>query len=139
MSDTRAAIRYAKAILSVAQDNNTSSKVHDEMNDILNCIISNPDLNNMLKSPIVKLSEKSNVLGKVFANTGKEVKSLFKTLASNKRVDLLDEIATQYGQLYDKVNNKDQATVITAVAMTEALEKKIMNIGKDKNNATLFK
>ena len=42
MSDTRAAIRYAKAILSVAQDNNTSSNVHDEMNDILNCIISNP-------------------------------------------------------------------------------------------------
>ena len=91
MSDTRAAIRYAKAILSVAQDNNTSSNVHDEMNDILNCIISNPDLNNMLKSPIVKLSDKSNVLGKVFANTSKEVKSLFKTLVLNKRVDLLDE------------------------------------------------
>ena len=111
MSETRAAIRYAKAILSVAQDNKTSSNVHDEMNDILNCIISNPDLNNMLKSPIVKLSDKSNVLGKVFVNTGKEVKSLFKTLILNKRVDLLDEIATQYGQLYDKVNNKEQATV----------------------------
>jgi F-type H+-transporting ATPase subunit delta len=127
MSDTRAAIRYAKAILSVAQDNNTSSNVHDEMNDILNCIISNPDLSNMLKSPIVKLSDKSNVLSKVFENTGKEVKSLFKTLISNKRVDLLDEIATQYGQLYEKANNKEQATVITAAAMTEALEKKIMN------------
>ena len=80
MSETRAAIRYAKAILSVAQDNNTSSNVHDEMNDILNCIISNPDLNNMLKSPIVKLSDQRNVLGKVFATTAKEIKSLFKTL-----------------------------------------------------------
>ena len=127
MSDRRAAIRYAKAILSVAQDNNTSSNVHDEMNDILNCIISNPDLNNMLKSPIVNLSDKSNVLGKVFVNTGKEVKALFKTLILNKRVDLLDEIASQYGQLYYKLNDKEQATVITAVAMTEALEKKIMN------------
>ena len=39
MSDTRAAIRYAKAILSLAQDNNTSSNVYAEMNDILNCII----------------------------------------------------------------------------------------------------
>ena len=107
--------------------NNTSSNVHDEMNDILNCIISNPDLNNMLKSPIVNLSDKSNVLGKVFVNTGKEVKALFKTLILNKRVDLLDEIASQYGQLYYKLNDKEQATVITAAAMTEALEKKIMN------------
>ena len=61
------------------------------------------------------------------ANTGKEVKALFKTLILNKRVDLLDEIASQYGQLYYKLNDKEQATVITAVAMTEALEKKIMN------------
>ena len=78
MSDTRAAIRYAKAILSVAQDNNTSSNVHDEMNDILNCIASNPEFNNMLKSPVVKLSDKNNVLGKIFVKFGKEVKVFLK-------------------------------------------------------------
>ena len=55
MSGTRAAIRYAKAILSVAEDNNTSAKIHEEMNHIAIAIASNPELNEALKSPVVKL------------------------------------------------------------------------------------
>lgn len=126
MSGTRAAIRYAKAILSVAEDNNTSAKIHEEMNHIADAIASNPELNEVLKSPVVKLSEKTTILEKVFAKTGGEVKSLFKTLAHNKRVDLLEQIALQYNRLYNELNNKEQATVTTAVPMTEALEKKVM-------------
>ena len=56
MSGTRAAIRYAKAILSVAEDNKTSAKIQQEMNQIANAIASNPALNEVLKSPVVKLS-----------------------------------------------------------------------------------
>lgn len=126
MSGTRAAIRYAKAILSVAEDNNTSAKIHKEMNQIANAIASNPELNEVLKSPVVKLSGKTAVLENIFSKFGKEVKSLFNTLAQNKRVDLLEQIALQYNRLYDDLNNKEQATVTTAVPMTEALEKKVM-------------
>lgn len=126
MSGTRAAIRYAKAILSVAEDNNTSAKIHEEMNHIANAIASKPELNEALKSPVVKLSEKTAVLENIFSKFGKEVKSLFNTLAQNKRVDLLEQITLQYKRLYDELNYKEQATVTTAVPMTEALEKKIM-------------
>lgn len=126
MSRTRAAIRYAKAILSVAEDNNTSAKIHEEMNHIANAIASNPELNEVLKSPVVKLSEKTAVLEHIFSKFGKEVTSLFNTLAQNKRIDLLEQIAQQYKRLYDELNNKEQATVTTAVPMTEALEKKVM-------------
>ena len=131
MSGTRAAIRYAKAILSVAEDNNTSAKIHEEMNQIASAIASNPELNEVLKSPVVKLSEKTAVLEKIFATSGAEVKSLFSILAQNKRVDLLEQIAQQYKRLFDEFNNKEQATVTTAVPMTEALEKK--GHGKVKN------
>lgn len=126
MSGTRAAIRYAKAILSVAEDNNTLAKIHEEMNQIASAIASNPELNEVLKSPVVKLSEKTAVLEKIFATSGAEVKSLFSILAQNKRVDLLEQIAQQYKRLFDEFNNKEQATVTTAVPMTEALEKKVM-------------
>jgi F-type H+-transporting ATPase subunit delta len=126
MSGTRAAIRYAKAILSVAEDNNSAESVHKEMNQIASAIASTPELNEVLKSPVVKLSEKTNVLENVFSKSGKEIKSLFYTLAQNKRVDLLEQIALQYNRLYDELNNKEQATVTTAVPMTEALEKKVM-------------
>ena len=107
MSGIRAAIRYAKAILSVAEDNNTSAKIHEEMNQIARAIASNPELNEVLKSPVVKLTEKTAVLENVFSTSGAEVKSLFNTLAQNKRVDLLEQIAIQYNRLYDEYNNKE--------------------------------
>lgn len=126
MSGTRAAIRYAKAILSVATDNQTAEKIQLEMDEIAHTIASNAALNEALKSPVVKLSEKAAVLDKVFKNFSPELKSLFQTLAQNKRIDLLEEISLQYKQLYDQLNNKEVATVTTAVPMTSAMEAKVM-------------
>ena len=126
MSGTRAAIRYAKAILSVATDNQTSEKIQLEMDEIAHTIASNAALNEALKSPVVKLSEKAAVLDKVFNNFSPELKSLFQTLAQNKRIDLLEEISLQYKQLYDQLNNKEVAMVTTAVPMTSAMEAKVM-------------
>lgn len=126
MSGTRAAIRYAKAILSVATDNQTSEKIQLEMDEIAHTIASNAALNEALKSPVVKLSEKAAVLDKVFNNFSPELKSLFQTLAQNKRINLLEEISLQYKQLYDQLNNKEVATVTTAVPMTSAMEAKVM-------------
>ena len=125
MAGKRAAIRYAKAIISLATDNQTSEKIQLEMDQIAHAIISNPALNEVLKSPVVKLSEKVAVLDKVF-NSCAEVKTLFQTLAQNKRIDLLGEISLQYKQLYDQLNNKEEATVTTAVPMTPAMEAKVM-------------
>lgn len=126
MSGTRAAIRYAKAILSVAQDNNNTAKLQDEMNHLANTISSNTELDAVLKSPVVKLSDKIAILNQVFSNSRDQIKALFSTLAQNKRIDLLKQIAVQYNHLCDELNNKEQATVTTAVPMTEALEKKVM-------------
>ena len=126
MSGTRAAIRYAKAILSVGIDNQTSEKIQLEMDQITNAIESNAALNEALKSPVVKLSVKAVVLDKAFNNFSPELKSLFQTLVQNKRIDLLEEIALQYKQLFNQLNNKEEATVITAVPMTSAMEVKIM-------------
>jgi len=125
MTKTRAAIRYAKAILSVATENKSSDKIQLEMNQIAHAIVSNPALNEALKSPVVKLSEKLGVLDKVFNSFSAEVKLLFQTLAQNKRIDLLEEISLQYKRLYDQLNNKEDATVTTAVPMTPAMEAKV--------------
>jgi F-type H+-transporting ATPase subunit delta len=96
------------------------------MDEIAHTIASNAALNEALKSPVVKLSEKAAVLDKVFNNFSPELKSLFQTLAQNKRIDLLEEISLQYKQLYDQLNNKEVATVTTAVPMTSAMEAKVM-------------
>ena len=80
----------------------------------------------MLKSPVVKLSEKADVLKVIFPSVSAESKSLFNILVTNKRVDILSQVATQYGILYDLANNKENAFVTTAIPMTSELEAKVM-------------
>jgi len=80
----------------------------------------------VLKSPVVKLSEKADVLKAIFPSVSAESKSLFNILVTNKRVDILSQVATQYGILYDLANNKENAFVTTAIPMTSELEAKVM-------------
>ena len=126
MAGTRAAIRYAKAVLSLATDNQKAEAVQADMALIGQSIANNASLENALKSPVVKLLEKAAVLDALFPSVSSESKSLFTTLVSNKRVNILGQIATQYGILYDQVNNKENAFVTTAIPMTSELEEKVM-------------
>lgn len=126
MAGTRAAIRYAKAVLSLATDNQKAEAVQADMALIGQSIANNASLENALKSPVVKLLEKAAVLDALFPSVSSESKSLFTTLVSNKRVNILGQIATQYGILYDQVNNKENAFVTTAIAMNSELEEKVM-------------
>ena len=126
MAGTRAAIRYAKAILSLATDNQKAEAVQADMALIGQSIANNASLENALKSPVVKLLEKAAVLDALFPSVSSESKSLFTTLVSNKRVNILGQIATQYGILCDQVNNKENAFVTTAIPMTSELEEKVM-------------
>ena len=126
MAGTRAAIRYAKAILSLATDNQKAEAVQADMALIGQSIANNASLENALKSPVVKLLEKAAVLDALFPSVSSESKSLFTTLVSNKRVNILGQIATQYGILYDQGNNKENAFVTTSIPMTSELEEKVM-------------
>ncbi|MDB2426401.1 ATP synthase F1 subunit delta [Flavobacteriaceae bacterium] len=126
MAGTRAAIRYAKAVLSLATDNKNAEAVQLDMALISSSIANSESLDNALKSPVVRLSDKAAVLNTLFPSVSSESKSLFSTLVKNKRVNILGQIATQYGVLYDQVSNKEKAFVTTAIPMTSELELKVM-------------
>ena len=66
MRDSRAALRYAKAILNLAKDSNIETKVNDDMLLVASTIAENHDLEVMLKSPIIKAKAKQNVLNSLF-------------------------------------------------------------------------
>jgi F-type H+-transporting ATPase subunit delta len=65
-------------------------------------------------------------LNALFPSLSSESKSLFDILVTNKRVDILGQVAAQYGILYDIENNKENAFVTTAIPMNPELETKVM-------------
>lgn len=134
MAGARAAIRYAKAILSLATDQKVADAVDSDMKLMANTIGDNIDLANMLNSAVIKSEEKKAVLLALFPKLNSISTSLFDVLIENKRVDILHNIALQYSILFDKLNGKEVATVTTAIPMTKDLESKVLNKVKELTN-----
>ncbi len=126
MSSSRAAIRYAKAILDIANTSNTAGEVSKDMSLIAQTIQDNKELDAFIANPTLKNEVKNSALLEVFAATSKVTKSLFQLLFENKRFELLQTIAVAYNKLYDEANGVEVANVTTAVAITPELEQKVM-------------
>ena len=126
MSGSRAAIRYAKAVLSLATDNKSSEAINNDMKSIINAIAQSEDLNQMLQSPVVRSSDKKAVLISVFKNANVATANLIDTLISNKRLALLNDVAVSYTELYDQMRGTQVATVTTAIPLTADLKTKVL-------------
>ncbi len=126
MGNSRAAIRYAKAILNLAVDNKTTDAVENDMRSIVATISESSALKEMLASPVVKSELKKNSLKEIFKGSNTITEGLINILVDNKRVDLLNDVAEKYIILNEQLKGKDVAFVTTAVPLTDDLEKKIL-------------
>ncbi|HAH56206.1 MAG TPA: ATP synthase F1 subunit delta [Flavobacterium sp.] len=125
MSGTRAAIRYAKAILEIADSKKVATQVAADMALITATINTNAELNTFIQSPTINVDQKESALLEVFANANAVTKSLFHLLKENKRFEILDAIALEYNKLFDIMNGVEVAKVTTAIPMDAALEAKV--------------
>jgi F-type H+-transporting ATPase subunit delta len=123
---SRAAIRYAKAILETAVSTGKANQVNDDMKSIIAAVNSSADLKDFLASPIITSEVKMNVLSEVFGSVEEDTKSLFRLLQENKRFEILEAIATQFNVQFDDMNGVEVANVTTAFPITADLEAKIL-------------
>lgn len=126
MSDSRAAIRYAKAILDLAVENKVTDAVEKDMRTIVDTISDSVDLKEMLSSPVISGDVKKKVLNEVFKGSHAITDEMIGMLVDNKRVAMLNEVALKYIILNEQLKGNDVAYVTTAVPMDEALEKKVL-------------
>jgi len=134
MAGTRAAIRYAKAILDIAQLNNNTVNVTNDMTSIVNAVKDSRELKNFLQSPIIKGEVKYSSLVAIFAAAQKETKSLFQLLLANKRFELLPTIASDFQALVNELNGVEIAKVTTAFPITADLESQVLAKIKEFSN-----
>nr|WP_317631223.1 ATP synthase F1 subunit delta [uncultured Flavobacterium sp.] len=122
----RAAVRYAQAVLDIANANNNASDVNRDMEQIAEIVKENAELATFLQNPVVKAQVKENALNEIFASATPATKGLFQLLTSNQRFEILADIATKFSQLYDESRGVQVATVTTAIPMSKELEVKVL-------------
>jgi len=126
MASTRAAIRYAKAILDIAHDKGVAKEVSNDMASIASTINGNAELSAFILNPTTRVEVKQSALLEVFAGINGVTKSLFQLLFENKRFEILAAVATEYNQLFEEMNGMEKATVTTAIPMDAELEAKVL-------------
>ncbi len=127
---SRAAVRYAKAILELANQNGTTDKVNSDMTLMQDAWKQSKDLQVFLTNPVIKQEMKRNALLEVFPQAQNETNALFELLYQNKRFDILFAITQKFQELLLVQNGIVKATVTTAIPMTAELEKQVLEKAK---------
>jgi F-type H+-transporting ATPase subunit delta len=128
---SRAASRYAKAILDLAIEKKEASAVNEEMKSVLTTVHKNKELQNFLKSPVIKTEQKRGALRQIFSESGGITMGAFDLIVNNQRAEILSDIATKYILLFEDMNKREVATVTTAVEITPELEAKVLARAKE--------
>ena len=136
MSGSKAAIRYAKAVLQQANDAKVADVVFGDMQDVVATIQGSKELRLMLKSPVVKSEDKKEALLKIFGEHSSATKGLIEVLVDNRRTDAFNGVAESYIHLYNEAQGVKVAKVTTAVPLSSELEAQVLAKVKELTGST---
>lgn len=132
MSGTRAALRYAKAILNFAVEQKKEDNVNNDMLLIVNTLNESKDLQLMLSNPILKSGLKKDTLKSIFSsNISALTLSSINLLIDNNRLSILNDVAKKYTIIYDELKGKEVAKITTAIPLNSALNKQVLKKVKE--------
>ena len=126
MSDSRAAVRYAKAVLDLAIDKKADVALEKDMRLVVSTIQENTELKDVLGSPVISAEVKKSVLSGVFKNIHELGKGLIELLVDKKRIALLSEVAAQYVRLHEEFKGERVAYVTSAIPLSKGLQDKLL-------------
>jgi F-type H+-transporting ATPase subunit delta len=125
MAVATVAARYAKSLLDLAQEKGITEALYKDMVFFKNTVAQSRPLMLMLKNPIVRAEKKSAVLKAAFSNRVNPVTmSFFQIIAKKNREGIMDAIAEEFINQYDRLKGVERATVVTTVPLSDPLREK---------------
>jgi len=125
MPTTKAARRYATALLELAKERDEVEDILGDVEYMHNTMQDSRELVVFLRNPIIKYDDKTSVLEKLFFDELQEPTRLFlKLLARKDRINLLDQICQAFIEKY-----KEYAGIITVnVFVAEEINEEQKNL-----------
>jgi F-type H+-transporting ATPase subunit delta len=121
MRDSTIARNYAETLLVLARRAEDLRGWGKILTDVSSAIQQNPTLRLFLESPKVSAAQKSEVVGKAFADRMPRLMlRFFQTLITHRRQMLIPEIAEEYMNLVDEAEGRIHARVTVAKETDDA-------------------
>ncbi|MBP5996159.1 MAG: ATP synthase F1 subunit delta [Crocinitomicaceae bacterium] len=96
MKSTKAAGRYAKALLELALDQQKIEVIENNMQQIITVANEAHDFQVFLSSPLIKVDKKLEIIKSIFGNFDALSISFLEMIATNRREVLITEIASSF-------------------------------------------
>jgi len=128
MSEIKVAGRYAKSLIDLAVENDGLAESYNDMVLFEKVVDETPELEAILKNPIVPLDKKVGILNGVFADkVGKLTLTFFKIVVNKGRSAILFATAKQFIKQYNEIKgivtaDVTSATVLSADAKAQIIE-----------------
>jgi len=135
MSEVKIAVRYAKALLAKAKEDKTNSQINEDMTSFTELCKASAEFTTLLKSPIVKTTDKQAAIGKICSSFNPTTLSFFNLVSNKNRTNLMDSIAQEYVKLNNIENSIVAASVTSSVELASEHEAQVVEYIKKKSNA----
>ena len=123
---SRAAIRYSKAIFQIAEESNSLSNIKGDMDSIISTHESSEDFKKLINNTLINYSDKKEILSIVISKMNEKTNNLIDLLIANKRLSILYDIAHGFNDIYNRENNIERATVVTATPISEKIKNQVL-------------
>ena len=139
MKSSRAAIRYAKALILESVEKDSLEEMNSDMHIILNTFEENQNLRSLVESRVVKNSLKLSTLKLIFKNITKLSLKFIDVLSENNRIDLTETVAFKFIELYKDHKGIQSALVTTAVPLNDKMKQEVLEaVSKLTNKKTIL-
>lgn len=126
--ESKSAARYAKSLLDLAEETNSVEAVYEDLSSLKAIMRQNRELVAVLNSPIISGQKKGQILNKLFNGKVHKLTTAFFDLLNRKhREGQLATIVDKFIEQYNLKKGFSQATVTTAVPLTEALKAQVQS------------
>jgi F-type H+-transporting ATPase subunit delta len=138
MNQGKIPVRYAKALITNAEEQGVLDQIRLDMENLLRIFISVPDLVQLLESPIIPSAKKLEVLSAIFEGKVQPLTiSFFRLAVGNKREEHLPGMARMYIDFYKQTKGIKIATLTTSTPVDKETRDSLIKMIRKVFNAEI--
>jgi len=124
---SRISKRYAKALLSLGQEDGNFIAYGKDLNEFNSFCSANPEFIKVVANQIFSVEERKRVLDAVLARSdfANLMKNFLRLLLDKNRIGGIQEISAYYSKLTDEISNITRADIITAKPLKKEARDKL--------------
>ena len=127
---------YATALMSLAQSQNLTEEVGNNVRSLLSALDSSEDLQQFLANPIIKADDKKAVISQIIGDeVNPYMRNFLMLLVDRGRILYFDRIGEQYLALLRKLNQTVLAEVTSTVELNDGQKETLVQRVKQITNA----